>query len=398
MFSIVVMSCDKYKCLTPAFKHCIDKYYPNHPEIYFIYGQGCWTERLRKGLEQIQDEYVLFFLDDMLIREPVNKDLINNAFQVLQKNDKIAVINFEHNYREALSFSNYWLKQKQNQFYLHSCQPSLWNRKAFINNLQKNEDAWTWELTTVNNNYTYLINKDANIINIGKRDDLNWGISRGTMSKEFQDFLIKENIYSDEIQDCFSPYKISIITPYYRTLNYIQKLANVLEPQLTDDIEWIVVDDGCNEKELDKLKAKVIHLEKNSGGGSVPRNIGLDHAQGQYILFIDSDDLVTSNYISTIVNKINNEGHTFNYCYISWTSEWGDVIIENEPPATNTSIWNCIYKKSEIGNERFNPEIIIGEDYDFNLRVRKGTHGNITDILYIYNTTVPNSLTKGGWK
>jgi GT2 family glycosyltransferase len=62
---------------------------------------------LRKGLEQIQDEYVLFFLDDMLIREPVNKDLINNAFQVLQKNDKIAVVNFEHNYREALPFSDY---------------------------------------------------------------------------------------------------------------------------------------------------------------------------------------------------------------------------------------------------------------------------------------------------
>ena len=194
MFSIVVMSCDKYKCLTPAFKHCIDKYYPNHPEIHFIYGQGCWTERLRKGLQEIQDEYVLFFLDDMLIREPVNSNLINNAFQTMQKNDKIAVINFEHNYREALPFSTHWLKQKQNQFYLHSCQPSLWNRQAFINNLLNNEDAWTWELTTVNNNYTYLINKDANIINIGKRDDLNWGISRGTMSKEFQDFLIKENI------------------------------------------------------------------------------------------------------------------------------------------------------------------------------------------------------------
>lgn len=41
MFSIVVMSCDKYKCLTPAFKHCIDKYYSNHPEVHFIYGQGC---------------------------------------------------------------------------------------------------------------------------------------------------------------------------------------------------------------------------------------------------------------------------------------------------------------------------------------------------------------------
>ena len=48
---------------------------------------------------------------------------------------------------------------------------------------------------------------------------------------------------------------ISIITPYYKTLPYIQKLAKVLEPQLTDDIEWIIIDDGCHEQELDKLKA-----------------------------------------------------------------------------------------------------------------------------------------------
>jgi len=191
---------------------------------------------------------------------------------------------------------------------------------------------------------------------------------------------------------------ISIITPYYKTLNYIQELAKILEPQLTNEIEWIIIDDGCSEQELDKLKAKVIHLEKNSGGGSVPRNVGLDNAKGEYILFIDSDDLVTSNYISTIVDKINKEGDTFNYCYISWTSDWGDIIIKDEPPQNNTCIWNCIYKKSEIGNERFNPEIIIGEDYDFNLRVRKGVHGNITDILYIYNINSPHSLTKGGWK
>ena len=73
MFSIVVMSCDKYKCLTSAFKHCIDKYYPNHPKIHFVYGEGCWTKRLRESLETIEDEYILFFLDDMLIREPVNE-------------------------------------------------------------------------------------------------------------------------------------------------------------------------------------------------------------------------------------------------------------------------------------------------------------------------------------
>lgn len=42
--------------------------------------------------------------------------------------------------------------------------------------------------------------------------------------------------------------QLSIITPYYNTLEYIKKLRDVLEPQLTDKIEWIIIDDGCNEK------------------------------------------------------------------------------------------------------------------------------------------------------
>ena len=98
--------------------------------------------------------------------------------------------------------------------------------------------------------------------------------------------------------------KLSIITPYYKTLEPTLKLAEVLEPQLTDDVEWIIVDDGCHEKELDKLKAKVIHLEHNSGAAGKPRNIGLDSAKGKYIAFIDSDDMITEDYVDTILNKL----------------------------------------------------------------------------------------------
>ena len=74
---------------------------------------------------------------------------------------------------------------------------------------------------------------------------------------------------------------LSIITPYYNRLEYIKKLAEVLEPQLDQDVEWIIIDDGCNEKELDTLKATVYHLPTNSGGASVPRNVGLDNAKGE---------------------------------------------------------------------------------------------------------------------
>lgn len=187
--------------------------------------------------------------------------------------------------------------------------------------------------------------------------------------------------------------KLSIIIPYYNALPYIKKLMNMLEPQLTNEIEVIIVDDGCHESELDNFKAKVIHLETNSGGASVPRNKGLDIAKGEYIAFIDSDDLVSADYIYQIMNKINTE--EFDYCYLSWYSDAFKVIIEDNPPDWNLCVWNCVYKRELIGDERFKSELIIAEDYDFNVRVRKGKHTSIKDIVYYYNDT-PNSLMKRG--
>jgi len=183
--------------------------------------------------------------------------------------------------------------------------------------------------------------------------------------------------------------KLSIISPYYDCLEYTKKLAEVLEPQLNNEVEWLIIDDGCNEKELDNFKAKVIHLDTNSGGASVPRNIGLDIAQGKYIAFIDADDTIKSNYIELILNKINTED--FDYCYFSWENPRNQIIIEDEPPEWNVCVWNCIYKRTLIGDERFNPELIIAEDYDFNIRVKKGKKANIKDVLYFYNDN-PNSL------
>jgi len=186
---------------------------------------------------------------------------------------------------------------------------------------------------------------------------------------------------------------ISIITPYYRTLKETKELAEVLVPQLDEKIEWIIIDDGCHEQELDKIQAKIIHLEENSGGGSVPRNVGLDAARGEYILFIDSDDGVAADYIQTIKEKISQED--FDYCYFGWESPHFHVMIEEEPPFWNNSIWNCIYKRELIGDNRFDPALQIGEDEQFNIQVRHGKRANILKILYYYHDT-PDSLMKRG--
>ena len=184
---------------------------------------------------------------------------------------------------------------------------------------------------------------------------------------------------------------LSIITPYYNTLEYTKVLSAILKPQLKENVEWIIVDDGCNEKELDNLCDNVIHLEKNSGNASVPRNVGIDAAKGKYIAFIDSDDRVSSIYVYLILRKIEEED--FDYCYISWKTGDTKYVIENEPPIWNTCVWNCIYKKETIGDVRFDPKHNLGEDADFNSKVRKGKRANIKDIIYFYNWRRPESLT-----
>lgn len=178
---------------------------------------------------------------------------------------------------------------------------------------------------------------------------------------------------------------LSIIIPGYERYNYAEKLLKQLDKQMQDNVEVILVDD-CSPipYKFNYKWLKIMRLEENSGGASVPRNKGLDIAQGEYISFIDIDDSVSDDYIETILNKTKEE---WDYCFISWKTSANTIIIKDNPPNWNCCVWNCIYKKEIIGNERFNPNLRIAEDYDFNIRVRKGKKANIEKVLYYYNET-----------
>jgi heptose III glucuronosyltransferase len=99
---------------------------------------------------------------------------------------------------------------------------------------------------------------------------------------------------------------LSIIIPYYNTYNYTIKLLKELNIQYTDDIEVILVDDGCNEVRFDVFERfTIIHLDKNYGA-SYAWNRGIDAAKGSYIAFIDSDDMISMDYVDTLVDAIKN--------------------------------------------------------------------------------------------
>lgn len=110
--------------------------------------------------------------------------------------------------------------------------------------------------------------------------------------------------------------KLSIIIPVYGVENFIEECFHSLLPQVDENVELIVVDDGCLDKSIDKLNilideyysAKKDHIKifsQNNFGQSIARNNGIAISSGDYIAFIDPDDVVTENYINTILTEIN---------------------------------------------------------------------------------------------
>ena len=209
-YSIIVLSCDKYDTCWQPFFALLDKYWKNHPKTYLVtetkqceysktinINSDCWTERFKKALEQIDTDYVIIMLDDFFIRNKVDTKRIDYCLS--QMNDDIAVFNFEKKYRQC-DESNLigFERQLNNQVYLNSCQPSLWNRKALIERLQDNETPWQWETKRVGDKRLCYINTQDFIIDIGYNHTLDWGISRGKLTPECKEFLKKEGFELDK--------------------------------------------------------------------------------------------------------------------------------------------------------------------------------------------------------
>ncbi len=107
---------------------------------------------------------------------------------------------------------------------------------------------------------------------------------------------------------------LSIIIPVYNGENYIDNIISAFDTQLSTDFELIFIDDGSKDNSYDKLTKllntknydiKVIHQE--NAGVSAARNNGIQNAKGKYITFIDVDDFVTDDYISSIMNAIKDD-------------------------------------------------------------------------------------------
>ena len=187
----------------------------------------------------------------------------------------------------------------------------------------------------------------------------------------------------NEVNNNNSP-TISVIVPVYNAENTLHQCVDSILNQEYKQIEVILVDDGsrdsspqiCDEYAEKDKRVHVFH--KPNGGVSSARNLGLDHAHGKWITFIDSDDSISEGYYTGI------EDRKEDIIFLGYKTFYKGILIKDisiPKELFDNAFKNMIksnfsnsivrgpcakfYKMDLLSGLRFNPEMTIGEDLYF---------------------------------
>ncbi|MDR3163145.1 MAG: glycosyltransferase [Helicobacteraceae bacterium] len=215
---------------------------------------------------------------------------------------------------------------------------------------------------------------------------------------------------------------VSIIVPVYNTEKYLKKSLDSLSNQTLKDIEIICIDDGSTDGSPEILRERaekdgrfIVITEPNSGQGTA-RNRGIDISTGEYIGFVDSDDLVSNDYFEILysnavrlkadISATNNPVHLYengglekmriNYFPVPKSGTIETIGAKQKFILKGAMIWNKIYrakliKENSIG---FSTVARIGEDSIFD--ILSAIYANrmaLTDKATYYYRQRDNSVT-----
>lgn len=100
--------------------------------------------------------------------------------------------------------------------------------------------------------------------------------------------------------------KVSVIIPVYNVENYLEDCLNSMMNQTLKEIEIIAINDGSTDNSYEILKRyndkfpNIKILTQINSGLSATRNVGIDNSTGEYVIFIDSDDMLTENALNEL--------------------------------------------------------------------------------------------------
>lgn len=211
--------------------------------------------------------------------------------------------------------------------------------------------------------------------------------------------------------------RISIIIPYYNSLNTIERC--LLSIPRERNLEIIIVDDGSqdpvkfnNDTIKEDSRIRIISIPHIGVSGA--RNVGIQNATGDYIHFVDSDDTLLprikdiyqqETVADILVFGAKVELLSNRFCHKSVLPS-REIVYDNpkkaffEEDSCKPYVWNCLYKRSFIIKNRllFNENLVIGEDIAFQIEafsIATACHflpiegyvyyfGNPTSTIYYY--------------
>lgn len=202
--------------------------------------------------------------------------------------------------------------------------------------------------------------------------------------------------------------EISIIVPVYKVEPYLRRCVDSILNQTFTDFELILVDDGspdncghlCDILAEQDTRIRVIHQDNH--GLSVARNAGVDASIGEYVCFVDSDDLVTPDYCERLLELLDGTEYDFSYCGVCRFQDGELPKPNNRDEEFNTTnceylqaqfeqktefgVWNKLFRSNFVKHVRFVPGK-IHEDVIFSADLLKNlNHGVVytTKELYFY--------------
>lgn len=181
--------------------------------------------------------------------------------------------------------------------------------------------------------------------------------------------------------------KVSVIVPVYNAAQLIEKTLDSLQEQTYQDMEVLLVDDGSTDKTLTLIESwigaandqrfKVLH--KTNGGVSDARNFGIQHAEGDYLIFIDGDDQQRPDLVERYVETIEKSGDDVSFFEIERLALTGesegvtgfqtnnvvlgsDLLVLLGSQQVSGYPWAYISKRSLWHNVQFDTKLKFYED------------------------------------
>ncbi|NIK78208.1 glycosyltransferase EpsJ [Paenibacillus castaneae] len=219
---------------------------------------------------------------------------------------------------------------------------------------------------------------------------------------------------------------ISVVVPMYKAEKYLHSCIASILKQTFQNFEILLVNDGSPDKcgeiadEYCNQDSRIKVFHKQNGGISSARNAGIDAATGEYIVFIDSDDQISDNYLQRLYFTAKNNNCDAVVCGYREVATDKQVVpgfklhqIRNgkEFVLSSTHVhsrndlcftWRILFRLDMIkkNNIRFNENLFVGEDTIFNLEyfLEAERMYCIPDALYYYTVNNPNSIMKTLYK